>query len=330
MTTTRPAATGAEPGDLRPLVIQTEELDDACRVWLEERCEVVRCAPEDKAFGGLLARASGLAVRTYTRVDSALLDCAPGLKVVGRAGVGVDNIDVAACRGRGVEVVYTPDANTRAVVELVTAFVLDALRPRVFLDRAVDLAEWKRIRGELVAERQLSELTLGVLGLGRVGSAVARVGAALGMRVIFNDVSEIDPAARGGAEAVSVEGLFERADVLTVHIDGRAENRRFVGARLLRRLRQGAVLINTSRGFVVENGALAEWLKSDGSGQAVLDVHEPEPFGESYPLLGLRNCRLSPHIGAATRSAHRNMSWVVRDIWRVLSGERAEFPAPAG
>ncbi len=313
---------------MRALVIQAEELDGACRDWLGERCEVVRCGPDEAGFASLLARAGGLVVRTYTRVDGVLLRAAPNLRVVGRAGVGVDNIDVGACRARGVEVVYTPDANTRAVVELVTAFMLDALRPRVFLDSALDRAGWKHARGELVAPRQLNELTLGILGLGRVGSGVARVGAALNMRVLYHDLREIPPGARHGAEPVSAERLFSEADVLSVHVDGRPSNRGWVDAGRLELLRPGAMLINTSRGFVIDNGALAAWLRGDESARAILDVHEPEPFDSSYPLLGLSNCHLSPHIGAATRAAHRNMSWVVRDVWRVLSGERAEFPAP--
>jgi len=311
-------------------VIQTEDLDESCRDWLAERCEVVRCASEDAAFGELLTRASGMVVRTYTRVDGAMLSRAPGLKVVGRAGVGVDNIDVAACRARGVEVVYTPDANTRAVVELVTAFMLDAQRPRAFVERALDLGEWKRVRAEMVAPAQTGDLTLGILGLGRVGSGLARVGAAFNMRVVYHDLIEIPPDKRHGASPVSADELFGAADVLSVHIDGRASNRGVVDGRRLGRMKQGALLINTSRGFVIDNSALAEWLRRDTSARAILDVHEPEPFGDEYPLLGLPNCFLTPHIGAATRTAHRNMSWVVRDVWRVLSGEKPEFPAPVG
>ncbi len=312
----------------RPLVIQTEALDEVCRQWLRERCEVVSSSPEDgAAFGELLGRAEGLVVRTYTRVDAALLERAPRLKVVGRAGVGVDNIDVAACRARGVGVVYTPDANTRAVVELVTAFMLDALRPRMSLDRALPMAQWKSLRQELIAPNQLAGMTLGILGLGRVGKGVARVGAALDMRVLFHDLAEIPPDQRQGAEAVSVDELFTRSRILTVHIDNRESNRRFVDREKIGMLPAGAMLINTSRGFVVDDLALAQWLARDPSARAAIDVHEPEPFGAEYPLLGLANARLTPHIGAGTAQAHRNMSWVVRDVWRVLSGEQAEFPA---
>lgn len=316
---------------MTPLVVIAEELDEACRRWLGERCELAQCPSDDAArFGPLLERAQGLVVRTYTKVDAALLARAPALRVVGRAGVGIDNIDVSACRARGVEVVYTPDANTRAVVELVTSFMLDALRPRLFLERALDLGAWKRARQELVAPRQLSELTLGVLGLGRVGTGVARVGAALDMRVMFHDLLDLGPDRRAGARAVGLGELLSSADVLSVHVDGRASNRGLLAARELARLKPDALLINTSRGFVIDAPALASWLRSNPGGRAILDVHEPEPFDASYPLLGLPNAHLSPHIGAATARAHANMSWVVRDVWRVLSGEAAQFPAPPG
>jgi phosphoglycerate dehydrogenase-like enzyme len=313
--------------DTLPLVIVTEELDGECLRWLAERCEVVRAASESTEFASLIGRARGLVIRTYTKVDATLLGRAPLLRVVGRAGVGVDNVDLPACGARGVRVVYTPDANTRAVIELVTAFALDALRPRVFLDEALELGAWKKLRTELIAPTQLADLTVGVLGLGRVGSGVARTMGTLARRVIYHDIAEIPEARRSGAAPVSAEELFRTADVLSVHIDGRPGNRAFVNERLLTLCKPGMLFINTSRGFVVDNAALRALLERDGSARAVLDVHEPEPFGAAYPLLGLRNAYLTPHIGAATSTAHRNMSWVVRDVARVLEGQSPEFAA---
>jgi len=311
-----------------PRVIQTEELDEVCRRWIGERCELVQCPADDPRFDGLLNGAQALVVRTYTRVDAALLERAPRLRVVGRAGVGLDNIDVAACHARRVEVVHTPDANTRAVVELVTAFMLDALRPRAFVDRAMEIGEWKRVRRELMARRQLADLTLGIIGLGRVGSAMARVGAAMTMRVLYNDLLPIAPEQRFGAQPATLEEVADAADILTVHVDDRPSNRDLIDETVFRLLRPDAVFINASRGFVVDARALAAYLRANPAAQAILDVHEPEPFGADYPLLGLPNAHLTPHIGAATATANRNMSWVVRDVWRVLNDEKPEFPAP--
>lgn len=322
-----PTQIGPPAGSRRPLVVQTEPLDPEAVAWLAERCDVERCAPGEPRFGDLLLRADALVVRTYTRVDAALLDRSPRLRVVGRAGVGVDNIDLAACRARGVAVVNTPAANTRAVVEFVLAVMLDALRPRTSVAAPMDAGAWRAMRQSLIAPRQLAGLTLGVYGLGRIGSQVARAGAALDMRVLYHDLLDLPPAARSGAEPVTRERLLADSDVLTVHVDGRPSNRHLLDARAFALLKPEALFINAARGFVVDAAALAAFLRSHPGAAAVLDVHEPEPFGPDYPLLGLANARLTPHIAAATAPAHRAMSWVVRDVWRILCGQTPEWPA---
>ncbi len=311
----------------KPLVLQTEELDASAAAWLGERCDLVACRVEEPRFAELLARAEGLVVRTYTRVDAALLAGGPRLRVVGRAGVGLDNIDLAACAARGVRVVSTPDANSQAVAEFALALIVDAARPRLMLDRALDAKEWGRLRKELRAPRQLSEMTLGVLGLGRIGARVARMGVGIGMDVVYHDIREIPVDQRMGASSVSLAELCARADVLTVHVDPREANRRLVNTPFLAMCKPTVVLINTSRGLVLDDLALAGFLRRNPKAQALLDVHDPEPFGPDYPLLGLPNAHLSPHIAAATATAQENMSWVVRDVWRVLDGKEPEFPA---
>ncbi|MEM8835416.1 MAG: NAD(P)-dependent oxidoreductase [Planctomycetota bacterium] len=312
----------------QPLVIQTEHLDDAAGDWLRQRAELVRCASNEERFAELLPTADALVVRTYTRIDEALLDAAPALRVVGRAGIGLDSIDVAACRARGVEVVYTPDSNSLAVVELVIAFALDGTRDRLFLDRALPIEEWKSLRADLRARRQLCEMTLGILGMGRVGSKLARAGAGLFAEVIYHDMKEIAAEDRHGASTVGEDELLSRADVLSIHVDARPSNRHWLDRRRLNLVKDDVVIVNTSRGFVVDDAALASFLSQAPGACAMLDVHEPEPIAPDHPLLGLANGHLSPHIGAATRLAHERMSWVVRDVWRVLNGERPEWPAP--
>jgi phosphoglycerate dehydrogenase-like enzyme len=314
----------------RPLVIQTEDLDPEPAAWLAERCEFVVCPFNEEArFGELLPRAEGLVVRTYTQVNRDLLSRAPNLKVVGRAGVALENIDVAACRERGIKVVHTPGANTRAVVELVTAFLVDALRPRLYLDVPVAPDRWHQIRREVIGKRELNELTLGILGFGRIGSAVARLGAALDMRVLYRDIIEIPSSRRSGAEPVSFDRLLAEADVLTVHVDYRPENRHLINAAACGRLKSDVLFLNTSRGFVVDPAALAGFLRANPGARAMIDVHDPsEPIKPDYPLLGLSNAKLTPHLASGTEKAKRNMSWVVRDVWRVLSGEKPEFEAP--
>jgi phosphoglycerate dehydrogenase-like enzyme len=310
------------------MALITEHLDADAAGWLGQRCRVVSCAVTDAGFAAALAQAEALVIRTYTVVDGAMLAGAPRLKVVGRAGVGLDNIDVAACRARGIEVVYTPDANTQAVVEYVVALMLDALRPRITINRAIDQREWNRIRANTLGQRQLGELTIGLLGLGRVGQGVARVMAALGARVLYNDLVRIDPEQRWGAQPASVEELFASADVLSIHVDGRESNRGFVSTGMMARMKPEVLVVNTARGFVVDNWALAEFMRNNSRAMAMLDVHEPEPFGADYSMLGLPNVRLYPHLASRTATAMRNMSAVVHDVWAVLEGRVPCFPAP--
>ncbi|MEX2218072.1 MAG: NAD(P)-dependent oxidoreductase [Phycisphaerales bacterium] len=314
-----------------PFVIQTEDLDPEPASWLAERCEFVVCPHDQEArLAELLPRADGLVVRTYTLVNRALLAKAPKLRVVGRAGVALENIDIPACRERGIEVVHTPSANTRAVVEYVSAIIADATRPRLYLDAAVPPAQWHQLRRDYLGARELNEMTLGIWGFGKIGSAIARVAAAMDMRVIYNDLLEIPPGRRSGAEPVPVDRLLAESDILSVHVDFREQNRDLVNAAALARCKPGLLFLNTSRGFVVDAAALAAFLRNNPGATAMIDVHDPhEPIPAGYPLLGLPNARLSPHLASGTTRAKRNMSWVVRDVWRVLNGEKPEFPAPA-
>lgn len=312
----------------RPLVIQTEQLSDPARRWLEDRVELVRAAPGEPAFEDRADRIRGLVVRTYTEVDGALLDRLPALEVVGRAGVGLDNIDLPACRERGVAVVHTPEANTQAVVEFVYRTVLEAIRPTHRLEAAVEADAWTGLRASCVGRRELDELTVGVLGLGKIGRRVAGVATAFGCRVLYHDLLEIDPAERRGAEPVGLEALFERSDLLSIHVDGRPENRGLVGAPLLERLPKAAILVNTSRGFVIREADLAAHLAADPEALALLDVHAVEPIPGDDPLLPLPNARLSPHLASRTASAMERMSGVVEDVWAVLEGRPPRWPAP--
>ncbi len=310
------------------IVIQTEHLSAEAADWLARRCNLVVCSHDDPKFGEVVAEARGLVVRTYTTVDQQLLDGAPKLKVVGRAGAGLDNIDVAACRARSIKVVYTPDANTQAVVEYVITLLSNALRPRVTLTTPVDSGDWKYLRAQTVGRRQMSDLTLGLLGLGRVGKRLAKAATAIGMNVIYSDLLEILHEQRFGARCVDVQQLFAESDVVSLHVDGRDSNRCFVDSELMSRMKPDVMFINTSRGFVVDSTALADFLRAHSHALAMLDVHDPEPFDSEYPLLGISNARLYPHLASRTEAAMLNMSWVVRDVVAVLEGEKPRYPAP--
>jgi len=312
----------------KPLVIQSEDLNPEPAQWLAARCDLVACPQEQENFGELMHSASGLVVRTYTRVDGAMLDEARRLKVVGRAGVGLDNIDLDACAKRGIAVVHTPDANTTAVAEYVFALVFDAVRPRAFVERVLEKGEWCGVRRELTARRQLSEMTLGIYGLGRIGKRIARGAQGLGAaKVVYHDVLDIPEDQRFGAVPVSRDELLSTSDILTVHVDGRAENRNLVDADAMKLMRPDAVLINTSRGHIVDAYGVADFMLAHPRATAMLDVHDPEPIEATCPLLEIPNVHLSPHIAACTEAAQQNMGWVVRDVWRVLSGEAPVYAA---
>lgn len=315
----------------RPIVLITETLDDQCAAWLGERAEVVWCPHDDAGkLAQWLPRADGLVVRTYTLVTDAFLAGAPKLRVIGRAGVGLDNIDVPACRRRGIEVVFTPDANTQAVVEYVFGLMLDVLRPRTAMPSAITPAIFHEMRKTQVGA-QLDQLTLGVLGFGRIGKRIGAVARTIGMKLLVNDILP-EQALRQSVdypfEFVDKARLYGESDILTIHVDGRRENSRMIDAAALRQLKPSCLLINAARGMLVDNNALASWAKANPASHVVLDVHDPEPTPADYPLAGIPNVRLLPHLASRTNEALANMSWVVRDIVTVLQGGKAMYPAP--
>ncbi len=314
----------------RPLVLITEEGTDPEPLrWLATQVEIRHASIEDAAAAGVLHRVEGLLVRTYTAVTADALERLPALRVVGRGGVGLDNIDVAACRRRGVEVVYTPEANTAAVAEYVFGLVLALWRSvRDYWSEVSDPVAFKRYRATLRG-RQLNESTLGILGMGRIGRAVGRIASqGFGMRVLYHDIADVRVAVDFAATSVDRSTLAREADVLTVHVDLRPGNEGLVGTELLAQMKDHALLINTCRGEVADLDAVADALDSGRLGGAAIDVFAPEPPPATLPLIGRANVILSPHVAARTSTALINMSWVVRDVVEVLAGRTPRFPAP--
>ena len=310
-------------------VLVTEGSDAEPLQWLRQRATVVEVGPADPSFAAELARADGMVVRTYTKVTAAVLAGAPRLKVVGRGGVGIENIDVPACRARGVQVVYTPDANTLAVGDFVFGYLLQLLRPwNFFRDAVYEPKEFKRVR-DTVRGRQLNELTIGILGMGRVGRRVGHIAAnGFGMRVVYHDVIDVAGQLDFPATAVDAMALYREADVLSIHVDMRPGNHNVVGAAELAMMKPTAVVVNTSRGEVLDAAALADAVRGGRLYGAAVDVFAPEPPGADLPLLGIDRVLLTPHLAARTHTAIGNMSWVVRDVMAVLRGEEARYPAP--
>lgn len=316
-----------------PIVVVTEHLHADALARLRDAATVHRVAPDDPSrLHAAMAEADALVVRTYTTVDVELLSHAPRLRVVGRAGVGLDAIDVPACRARNVEVVHTPDANSLAVVGWVMTMALPHLRPLPVVPAGgTDGPAWRELRESALVRRSIDSMTVGVLGLGRVGKRVATAFTAMGARVLAHDLRAIDAAdaAACGATMVSPEQLHAESDLLTLHVDGRRKNRGLYDRTRLDTLRDDVVLVNASRGLVIEPASLAAFLDARPHATAILDVHEPEPVPPGHPLLGHPRAILTPHVASRTEAAQRAMSDVVDDVLAVLAGVAPRYPAPA-
>ena len=312
-----------------PLVLVTEGSDATPLAWLKERVRLIEAAPDSPEFDAALPEVAGMVVRTYTKVNAALLARCPKLKVVGRGGVGIENIDVKACRARGVEVVYTPDANTLAVGDFVIGYALQLLRPwALFKDSVYEAKEFKHLRNTLRGV-QLNELTIGIVGMGRVGRRVGKIAAnGFDMRVIYNDLLDVQSELKFPATAVDKPTLFREADIVSLHVDMKPGNEHMVSTPLLSLTKPTAILINTCRGEVLDDNALATAIREKKIAGAAIDVFDPEPPKGDYPLLGFGNVLLTPHMAARTHSAIENMSWVVRDVMEVLNGQKPKYPAP--
>ncbi|HKA27704.1 MAG TPA: D-glycerate dehydrogenase [Gaiellaceae bacterium] len=273
-------------------------------------------APLPDGAGGRRDDVEALAV-VGERIDDETLDLLPNLKIVANYGVGYDSVDVEACARRGVAVTNTPGVLTAATADLAFALVLAVRRRIVTVDRAVREGRWSGAWADSdFLGRDVSGSTLGIVGFGRIGRAVAQRAAAFGMRVLHNS------RRRDGDSWRELDALLREADVISLHVPLTSETHRLLDAGRLALLRDGACLVNTARGQIVDEDALVRELAS-GRIQAGLDVfaHEPEVPRE---LLGLSNVVLTPHIGSATAETREAMTKVL--VHNLLAVERGEQP----
>ena len=258
-------------------------------------------APTPEVLAKALVGAQVWLVRSETKVTSGWIDQAPDLRLIGRAGVGVDNIDLAAATRRGVAVINAPAANTLAATEHALALMLCLARHVPQADASVKAGRWERAKFMGV---ELSGKTLGVVGLGRIGREVAKRAQAFGMRVLGSDpfVSEAQ-AAELGVEPASLESVLSRADFVTLHVPGGDKTKHLISAEALKSVKKGLRLINCARGELIDEAALAEALKDGRVAAAGLDVFSSEPLPADSPLRGAPNLVLTPHLGASTAEA---------------------------
>jgi len=312
----------------RPRVLIFEAIHPAALAWLRERAEVA-FAPDlrEEALLPLVVAVDGIVIRANGRVTDRLLAHAPRLRVVGRHGVGLDNVDLDACTRRGIWVVYTPLANVEAVAEHAVGLMLAVAKRIVEGDRAVRAGEFAAARHRLVGQ-ELYGQTLGIAGFGRIGQRVAEIcRAAFAMPVMFADLlSHEEVAARLGAQRVPLDELLARSDVISLHLPLTPQTRHLIDGPALARMKPGAILINTARGAVVDETALLAALR-DGRLAAGLDVFADEPLPPGNPLPMLPNVVLTPHCASHTEGALLAMAMVVEDVVRVLHGEAPRYPA---
>jgi D-3-phosphoglycerate dehydrogenase len=267
--------------------------------------------------------AAGLIVRSATRVTADVLAEGTSLVVVGRAGIGLDNVDVAAATKRGVMVVNAPQSNILSAAEHTLALLLAQARNIPQAHAALKAHKWERSRWEGV---ELHGKTLGIVGLGRVGALVAQRGLAFGMRLVAYDpyVSQ-ERARQMGVELLALDDLVRQADFLTVHLPKTAETLGLIGSRLLEDAKPGLRIVNTARGGIVDEEAVAEAVREGRIAGAALDVFAEEPTTSS-PLFDLEQVVVTPHLGASTREAQDKAGVTIAEqVLLALAGEFVPF-----
>ncbi|MCS7061911.1 MAG: phosphoglycerate dehydrogenase, partial [Anaerolineae bacterium] len=281
---------------------------DAATALAEAGFDVVqtRHSPPFDDLAHVAADAVVLGVRSRTPVDARLLEACPSLLAVGAFCVGTEQIDLTACRRRGVAVFNAPYSNTRSVVELALGEMIMLLRGVFGRSNDLHAGKWTKSADGC---REIRGKRLGIVGYGSIGSQLSVLAEALGMDVVYYDIAE--KLSLGNAKKVPFEELLATSDVVSLHVDGRPGNRGFFGEREIGMMKPGAVLLNLSRGFVVDLDALARALMSKHLAGVAIDVflHEPAANGDPFdcPLQGLPNVILTPHIGGSTEEAQQNI-----------------------
>lgn len=271
--------------------------------------ETHKPALEERELVAKVRDATILGVRSKTAVSRAVIEAAERLVVVGAFCIGVDKIDRAAANERGVAVFNDPHSNSRSVAELAIGEIIILLRRTFHASTEMHGGVWNK---SAAGAHEVRGLTLGIVGYGKIGSQVSDLAEAMGMRVIFYDSAHV--LARGNARAVGFRELLETADVVTLHVDGKPQNRDLFGAEEFRAMKNGACFLNLSRGFVVDHDDLAACLKSGKIAGAAIDVFPKEPeSGAEFKsaLQGLRNVILTPHVGGSTEEAQQNIGQFV-------------------
>lgn len=298
-------------------IIISEFMDGAAVGQLRETFDVVYdpgLVDQPDALRRAVAGADALIVRNRTHVEETLLAAADELKVIGRLGVGLDNIDLHRCTERNIEVIPAVGANSQAVAEYVIATAMLLLRGAFMASAEVGNGAWPRAR--LSEGREIAGKTLGLVGFGGIGQLTARLARGLGM-----DVIAYDPAlpaasaiwAQSGVRSCALDDLVARADVISLHVPLLASTRNLFDAARIAQMKSGSVLINTARGGIVDEAALADALTEGRLAGAALDVFHDEPLPSGGPLAGVPNLVLTPHVAGVTAESNQRVSQLIAE-----------------
>lgn len=315
---------------MKPKVYVTRKVPEEGIVMLQRDCEVEVWEGELPVPRDVLLEKvrdiDGLYCLLTERVDQELLDAAPRLRVVSNMAVGYDNVDVAACTSRGIPVGNTPGVLTDTTADLTFALLMAAARRIVEGADYVRAGRWKTWGPMLLMGPDLHGATLGIVGLGRIGQAVARRARGFDMRILYHDIQPMTEAeAALGVTYVDMDTLLAESDFVTLHVNLTEATYHLISREELRKMKSTAVLVNASRGGVIDPEALHEALRDGEIAYAALDVTEPEPIPEDDPLLSLPNCIVVPHIGSASIATRTKMATMAAD--NLLAGLRGE-PLP--
>jgi D-3-phosphoglycerate dehydrogenase / 2-oxoglutarate reductase len=286
---------------VKPKVLVAESIAPAGLAVLADSCQVIdRSGADRPAIEAALVDVEGLIVRSATKVDAALIESAPRLRVIGRAGIGVDNIDLGSATRRGILVVNAPQANVVSAAEHALALLLSLARQIPWADSRTRSGSWERKQFQGV---ELHGKTLAVIGLGRIGTLVAQRALAFGMRLLaYDPFVSADRARRLGVELVDFQQALRQADFITIHLPLTPETEGLFGKESLALCRPGVRIVNASRGGIIDEAALVEAIRSGQVAGAALDVFATEPLRDS-PLFDLPQVVLTPHLGASTVEA---------------------------
>ena len=307
---------------MKPKILVTREVFDETLAFLEQHCEVESNQPDAPFDPDTLARKladkDGLVCALTDRVDAKVLAGATRLRVVANIAVGYNNIDLEACRARGVIVTNTPDVLTNACADFTWSLILGVTRRLGEAERQLRRGEWKGWALDHMLGTELRGKRLGLVGVGRIGRAVAEKAPAFGMTVAYTDQAPVDLP---GAEFLSLDRLLATSDVVSLHCPLSPETRHLIDQKSLAKMKRSAYLINTSRGPVIDEAALAWALNHRLIAGAALDVYEKEPEVHA-DLLGLENVMLIPHIASATTETRTAMAdLAVSNVLAVLAGK---------